>query len=225
MKKKIVAAILAGVLALTGIVPFIAETFSVRAEEASVIGEWFGNIWGTPAVMTLDKDGAFSIKYDNKDKTELTGKWVQKENQILVNEGTDDDLLIDYDEKKETMTTQSNGETFVFTRDEENAKKKTVAAAKKVKESDMDGIWKAEKVETDEVLAPADLFGVNNVFLTVDDKKAGLRMGSLIFLIWKLFFQMELCRLRLVVGIWERIRMNTKTSNVPQRCWRMVRCG
>lgn len=124
MKKKIVAAVLAGVLALTGIVPFIAETFSVRAEEASVIGEWFGNIWGTPAVMTLDKDGAFSIKYDNKDKTELTGKWVQKENQILVNEGTDDDLLIDYDEKKETMTTQSNGETFVFTRDEENAKKK-----------------------------------------------------------------------------------------------------
>ena len=95
MKKKIVAAVLAGVLALTGIVPFIAETFSVRAEEASVIGEWFGNIWGTPAVMTLDKDGAFSIKYDNKDKTELTGKWVQKENQILVNEGTDDDLLID----------------------------------------------------------------------------------------------------------------------------------
>ena len=157
MKKKIVAAVLAGVLALTGIVPFIAETFSVRAEEASVIGEWFGNIWGTPAVMTLDKDGAFSIKYDNKDKTELTGKWVQKENQILVNEGTDDDLLIDYDEKKETMTTQSNGETFVFTRDEENAKKKTVAVAKKVKESDMDGIWKAEKVETDEVLAPADL--------------------------------------------------------------------
>lgn len=71
MKKKIVAAVLAGVLALTGIVPFIAETFSVRAEEASVIGEWFGNIWGTPAVMTLDKDGAFSIKYDNKDKTEL----------------------------------------------------------------------------------------------------------------------------------------------------------
>lgn len=131
MKKKIVAAVLAGVLALTGIVPFIAETFSVRAEEASVIGEWFGNIWGTPAVMTLDKDGAFSIKYDNKDKTELTGKWVQKENQILVNEGTDDDLLIDYDEKKETMTTQSNG---------------------------------------------ADLFGVNNVFLTVDDKKAGLYM-------------------------------------------------
>ena len=58
MKKKIVAAVLAGVLALTGIVPFIAETFSVRAEEASVIGEWFGNIWGTPAVMTLDKDGA-----------------------------------------------------------------------------------------------------------------------------------------------------------------------
>ena len=51
MKKKIVAAVLAGVLALTGIVPFIAETFSVRAEEASVIGEWFGNIWGTPAVM------------------------------------------------------------------------------------------------------------------------------------------------------------------------------
>ncbi len=131
MKKKIVTAVLAGVLALTGIVPFIAETFSVRAEEASVIGEWFGNIWGTPAVMTLDKDGAFSIKYDNKDKTELTGKWVQKENQILVNEGTDDDLLIDYDEKKETMTTQSNG---------------------------------------------ADLFGVNNVFLTVDDKKAGLYM-------------------------------------------------
>ena len=40
----------------------------------------------------------------------------------------------------------------------------------------MDGIWKAEKVETDEVLAPADLFGVNNVFLTVDDKKAGLYM-------------------------------------------------
>lgn len=39
MKKKIVAAVLAGVLALTGIVPFIAETFSVRAEEASVIGE------------------------------------------------------------------------------------------------------------------------------------------------------------------------------------------
>lgn len=81
MKKKIVAAVLAGVLALTGIVPFIAETFSVRAEEASVIGEWFGNIWGTPAVMTLDKDGAFSIKYDNKDKTELTGKWMQKENR------------------------------------------------------------------------------------------------------------------------------------------------
>ena len=53
MKKKIVAAVLAGVLALTGIVPFIAETFSVRAEEASVIGEWFGNISVSYTHLTL----------------------------------------------------------------------------------------------------------------------------------------------------------------------------
>lgn len=101
MKKKIVAAVLAGVLALTGIVPFIAETFSVRAEEASVIGEWFGNIWGTPTVMTLDKDGAFSIKYDNKDKTELKDGYQMYKDNLGIEDEFElqrDSFLADMDE-------------------------------------------------------------------------------------------------------------------------------
>lgn len=88
--------------------------------------------------------------------------------------------------------------------------KENRSSGQKVKESDMDGIWKAEKVETDEVLAPADLFGVNNVFLTVDDKKAGLYMdidstdGIIDISDLETVFQMELCRLRSAVEIWEK---------------------
>lgn len=180
MKKKILAAVMAAIMTLSGVGPAGLNIVPVAAKaevtEAAVSGTWYGNIWGTPAVMTLGKDQSFSIKYDNKDNTELSGEWKIKDSQIIVNEGTDDDLLIDYDEKKETLTTQSNGEEFVFTRDEENSKKKTVAVNKKAKESDFTGIWKASKVDTDTVLAPADIFGVNGLFLSVKDQKVGLYM-------------------------------------------------
>lgn len=180
MKKKILAAVITATMTLSGacpaglnIVPVLAKT---EDTEAAVSGTWYGNIWGTPAVMTLGEEQSFSIKYDNKDNTELSGEWKIKDGQIIVNEGTDDDLLIDYDEKKETLTTQSNGEEFVFTRDEENSKKKNVAVDKKAKESDFTGIWKASKVDTDTVLAPADIFGVNGLFLSVKNQKIGLYM-------------------------------------------------
>lgn len=180
MKKKILAAVIAATMALSGvcpgglnIVPVIAKT---EDTEAAVTGTWYSNIWGTPAVMTLGTDQSFSIKYDNKDNTELTGEWKMKDGQIIVNEGTDDDLLIEYDEKNEILTTQSNGEEFVFTRDEENSKKKTVAVDKDAKDSDFIGVWSATQVETDDVLAPADIFGVNNLFLSVKDQKVGLYM-------------------------------------------------
>lgn len=179
MKKKILAAVITATMTLSGacpaglnIVPVLAKT---EDTEAAVSGTWYGNIWGTPAVMTLGEEQSFSIKYDNKDNTELSGEWKIKDGQIIVNEGTDDDLLIDYDEKKETLTTQ-NGEEFVFTRDEENSKKKNVAVDKKAKESDFTGIWKASKVDTDTVLAPADIFGVNGLFLSVKNQKIGLYM-------------------------------------------------
>lgn len=180
MKKKILAAVIIATMTLSGlcpaglnIVPVLAKT---EDTEAAVSGTWYSNIWGTPAVMTLGEDQSFSIKYDNTDNKELSGEWKIKDGQIIVNEGTDDDLLIDYDDKKETLTTQSNGEEFVFTRDEENSKKKTVAVDKKAKESDFTGIWKASKVDTDTVLAPADIFGVNGLFLSVKDQKIGLYM-------------------------------------------------
>lgn len=62
----------------------------------------------------------------------------------------------------------------MFTRDEENSKKKTVAVDKDAKDSDFIGVWSATQVETDDVLAPADIFGVNNLFLSVKDQKVGL---------------------------------------------------
>ena len=180
MKKKILAAVITATMTLSGVCPAGLNIVPVLAKtedtETAVSGTWYGNIWGTPAVMTLGEDQSFSIKYDNKDNTELSGEWKMKDGQIIVNEGTDDDLLIDYDEKKETLTTQSNGEEFVFTRDEENFKKKTVAVDKKSKEPDIAGVWKASKVDTDTVLAPADIFGVNGLFLTVNDQKVGLYM-------------------------------------------------
>lgn len=180
MKKKILAAVIAATMTLSGvcpaglnIVPVIAKT---EDTEAAVTGTWYSNIWGTPAVMTLGTDQSFSIKYDNKDNTELTGEWKMKDGQIIINEGTDDDLLIEYDEKNKILTTQSNGEEFMFTRDEENSKKKTVAVDKDAKDSDFIGVWSATQVETDDVLAPADIFGVNNLFLSVKDQKVGLYM-------------------------------------------------
>lgn len=180
MKKKILAAVIAATMTFSGVCPVGLNIVPVAAKtedtETAVAGTWYGNIWGTPAVMTLGKDQSFSIKYDNEDNTELSGEWKMKDGQIIVNEGTDEDLLIDYDEKKETLTTQSNGEEFVFTRDKENSKKKTVAVNKNAKESDFTGVWKVTKVDTDSVLAPADVFGVNSLFLSVKDQKIGLYM-------------------------------------------------
>ena len=47
-----------------GTCPVSAVSIPVKAEssETSVLGTWYGNVWGTPAIMTLGADGDFSMK-------------------------------------------------------------------------------------------------------------------------------------------------------------------
>lgn len=161
-----------------GTCPVSAVSIPVKAEssETPVLGTWYGNVWGTPATMTLSDNGEFSIKYDNSDNTELTGHWEMKDQRITVNEGTDDELIIDYDSKNVSLTAYDDEEEFVFTRDEDNSKKKTIKADKNTKEKDMYGMWKATKVETETVLAPVSVFGINNLFISLKENEAGLYM-------------------------------------------------
>lgn len=73
--------------------------------EDTITGKWYGNFYGLQATLELEDNNKYSIRYNSENPT--YGKWTQKDDNIILDNGEDNELDLTLD-----------GDALVFTSDD-----------------------------------------------------------------------------------------------------------
>lgn len=146
------------------------------AEGADVTGDWFGDMYGMLAVLSVYDDATYSLELMGESDE---GAWVMEGDILYMDKGTEAEMPLAYDAEACTLTADlGDGMLLVFGREMPvfftPAEARTDATVEEYA-----GSWTATFVDFFGMLAPVDAAGMT-MTLTIEDTNAtmALSMGE-----------------------------------------------
>lgn len=163
MVKKILRPMTAVILTTAIITGLQATVFA----EDTIIGKWYGNFYGLQATLELKDNNKYSIQYDSENLT--YGKWIQKDDNIILDSGEDNELSLTLDGDALVFTSDDFSYSF-YKNKSETEKTNSSDINSSAKCEDFDGIWQVQEISSDTTSFPGKYYGIEDAFVFLKTK-------------------------------------------------------
>lgn len=163
MVKKILRPMTAVILTTAIITGLQATVFA----EDTIIGKWYGNFYGLQATLELKDNNKYSIQYDSENLT--YGKWIQKDDNIILDSGEDNELGLTLDGDALVFTSDDFSYSF-YKNKSETEKTNSSDINSSAKCEDFDGIWQVQEISSDTTSFPGKYYGIEDAFVFLKTK-------------------------------------------------------
>lgn len=144
--KKILTAVLALVMAMS-------MMFGACAEAAGVTGVWYGEMYGSVAILTINEDGTYALEMMGET---MPGTWVLEGANLYMDKGTEAEGVFAYDEAAQIL---NMADAMIFGREEIQQWAPAAVKADAAVEA-FAGEWVAERVDAFGAVLPVADAGI-----------------------------------------------------------------
>ncbi|MDY3919260.1 MAG: hypothetical protein SOZ59_09710 [Candidatus Limivivens sp.] len=167
----------------------VTAAFTAAAEE-DMTGEWYGNLYGMPATLTLDESGEYTLAMEmgteEEDEDPGVGKWEFDGESLVMDKGEDTEVVFAYD--GEFLSTEIEGMELTFSRDPEAATGFVPAEVRTDAElEDFAGKWTGTKASYFGMTAPLETMEMEKVEIEIEENRIAFTMvGGFLFGEWEI---------------------------------------